>query len=61
MNCYGCVYYKYESDTNFSYCSNPNQEFIGQEECINGDSDCYLYYAIADAKADAKYGQRDKY
>jgi len=61
MNCQGCIYYRYESDTNFSYCTCANQEFIGQEQCINGDFPCLLYYSIEDARADNKYGHKDGY
>ena len=61
MDCQGCVYYKYESDTNFSYCTNPKQEFEGQIFVLQENDSCELRYAVDDAKADARYGHRDKY
>lgn len=61
MECNGCVFYRYEGDTNFSYCTNEKQEFEGQGAFLKGDADCELYYSIEDAKADAKYGSCDKY
>lgn len=36
MACYGCVFYKYESDTNFAYCQKEHEVL---EEC--GD-----YYSV---------------
>jgi len=56
MNCQGCVFYRYESDTNFKYCIKTpfDLERMEQEECPD-------YYLIEDAKADAKYGHCDKY
>uniref|UniRef100_A0A6M3KW64 Uncharacterized protein n=1 Tax=viral metagenome TaxID=1070528 RepID=A0A6M3KW64_9ZZZZ len=59
MNCQGCVYYRYEADTNFKYCTCVNQEL--QDQSINGYEACHLYYSIEDAKVDAKYGSMDKY
>ncbi len=53
MECRGCVYYRYESDTNYSYCIKPNSVEFPEE--------CNSYYSIEDAKADAKYGHCDKY
>jgi len=56
MNCSGCVHYVYESDTNFSYCTHrehPSGSVLPEE--------CEDYYSIEDAKADAKYGDKEKY
>jgi len=59
MDCEGCVYYRYESDTGFSYCVNEDRE---KEEAKGlPDDGCKYYYAIADAKADAKNDRRDFY
>ncbi len=61
MDCSGCVYYRYEEDTNYFYCTNEKQEFEGQVFVLQGDDACKLRYSIEDAKADAKYGHCDKY
>ncbi len=57
MNCQGCVYYRYESDTNFDYCTKDK----GEEFDLERETPCDDYYAVEDAKADAKYGRCDKY
>jgi len=56
VNCQHCVYYRYESDTNFQYCVKPpfDLERMELEHCPD-------YYNQDDAKADAKYGHCDKY
>jgi len=53
-DCRFCVFYYYESDTNYKTCTH---ECFDESEPDN----CPGEYAIADAKADAKYGRRDKY
>jgi hypothetical protein len=57
MECQGCVYYKYEVDTNFAYCAKGK----GQEFDQENEVPCEDYYAVEEAKADAKYGHCDKY
>ena len=53
MECKDCVYYRYESDVNYSYCSKP--------DCVVFPDKCDSYYSKQDAKDDAKYGHCDKY
>jgi len=57
MDCYNCVHNYYESDTNYWECTDPEYT-EGWEE---GNPACPHYYAKEDAKADAKYGHKDKY
>ena len=59
-NCNGCVWYNYEKDTGFAYCTNEKLEEASCE-LVECDNDCSLYYNIDDAKADSKYGQLDYY
>ena len=57
MGCFQCVYYRHERDTNYKYCTK-------DKEGDNNDFpniECDECYYIADAKADAKYRDCDKY
>lgn len=56
MNCNGCTYYRYESDTNYTYCIKTPFDEERMEL-----SDCPDYYNKDDASADAKYGDCDRY
>jgi hypothetical protein len=56
MNCQHCVYYRYESDTNFEYCTKHDTS-----EVAPSFGSCPDYYNQDDAKADAKYGGQDRY
>ena len=47
MDCWNCVKYYYESDTNRAECRDPEYEDGWEENCPH-------YYNIEDAKADAK-------
>ena len=53
-DCGGCAWYYYEPDTNYKTCTH-----VCFDE--NEPDNCPGEYAIADAKADAKYGGCDKY
>ncbi len=53
-----CIYSYYESDTNYWECTCPECEEEEEKERL---PDCPHQYSIDDAKADAKYGSRDKY
>ncbi len=56
MYCNGCVFYRYESDTNYQYCIKTPFDDERMELV-----DCPDYYNQEDAKNDAKYGDKDKY
>ena len=59
-----CCWYVYEKDTGFSYCRNDRREYDEDLELYDEDDPCVGckdYYYIEDAKADAKYGDKDKY
>jgi hypothetical protein len=56
MNCNGCVYYRYERDTNFKYCT-----LHDASEVDPSFGSCPDYYNSEDARNDAKYGHCDKY
>jgi len=53
-NCRGCVWYYYEPDTNWKECRHEDYDIENPDHCPGE-------YSIEDAKADAKYGNRDKY
>ena len=53
-NCSGCVYDYYEPDTNWGECKHPDYNEELPDKCPG-------YYSKEDAKADAKYKDRDKY
>ena len=61
VNCQYCVFYRYESDTNFHYCIKPPFDLERMELERMELEHCPDYYNQDDAKADAKYGSRDKY
>uniref|UniRef100_A0A6M3LHC3 Uncharacterized protein n=1 Tax=viral metagenome TaxID=1070528 RepID=A0A6M3LHC3_9ZZZZ len=54
MDCNGCVWYYYESDTNWKECRHEDYDIENPDHCPGE-------YAIEDAKADAKYKDCDKY
>ena len=49
-----CVYDYYENDTNYGECIHPDFDPENPDKCPG-------YLSKGDAKADAKYGHRDKY
>lgn len=54
MDCWNCVKNYYESDTNYSECTDPEYEEGWEKNCPH-------FYSKEDAKADAKYGHCEKY
>ena len=52
--CWDCIFYYYERDTNFKLCKHPDYD-------VNKPDHCPGQYSKDDAKADAKYGHCDKY
>ena len=60
---YDCCWYVYEKDTGFSYCGNDKREYADDKDEVDDNPciGCLSYYAIEDAKADAKYWDKDKY
>ncbi len=53
-DCYGCVHFYYEKDTNFKDCKYADFDIEEPDKCPG-------YYDKEDAKADAKYGRSDRY
>ena len=53
-----CCWYVYEKDCNAQYCRHIDHEDSEEDDPC---SECRDYYTIEDAKADAKYRDKDKY
>ena len=53
-DCWGCVFYYYEKDTNWKECAHEDYDIEQPDHCPGR-------YDKAEAKADAKYGRCDKY